>query len=316
MQHRPLGRSGLSIAPLVLGTNVFGWTADEATSFRLLDAFVDAGLNALDTADIYSRWVPGHSGGESETIIGKWLAANPAKRDKVLIFTKVGMDHGPGRSGLSPRWIRESVEESLKRLQVEQIDLYQSHTPDAATPDAETLGAYQELMRAGKIRAIGASNYSAEQLGRAMAVAAEQGLPRYETLQPLYNLYDRASYDGALRDLCMREEIGVIPFYGLAAGFLTGKYRSEADFGKSARGGKMANYLNPRGLRILAALDEVAAAKGAAPGEVALAWLIARPGVTAPIASATSLAQMDGLIRAVHLQLSADEIAALDAASA
>ncbi len=214
MQHRPLGRSGLSIAPLVLGTNVFGWTADEATSFRLLDAFVDAGLNALDTADIYSRWVPGHSGGESETIIGKWLAANPAKRDKVLIFTKVGMDHGPSRSGLSPRWIRESVEESLKRLQVEQIDLYQSHTPDAATPDAETLGAYQELMRAGKIRAIGASNYSAEQLGRAMAVAAEQGLPRYETLQPLYNLYDRASYDGALRDLCMREEIGVIPSMG------------------------------------------------------------------------------------------------------
>lgn len=316
MQYRPLGRSGLSIAPLVLGGNVFGWTADEAQSFRLLDAFVDGGLNAIDTADIYSRWVPGHTGGESETIIGKWLAANPSKRDKVLVFTKVGMDHGPDRIGLSPRWIRQSVEESLKRLKVERIDLYQSHQPDPATPHAETLGAYADLMRAGKIRAIGASNYSAEQLADALKVASDTGLPRYETLQPQYNLYDRATYDGPLRDLCMREDIGVIPFYGLAAGFLTGKYRSEADFGKSPRGGKMASYLNPRGLKILAALDAVAAARGAAPGEVALAWLIARPGVTAPIASATSLEQMASLVRAVHLALTADDIAALDAASA
>ncbi|WP_029004836.1 aldo/keto reductase [Azorhizobium doebereinerae] len=316
MQYRPLGRSGLSIAPLVLGGNVFGWTVDEAQSFRLLDAFVDAGLNAIDTADIYSRWVPGHSGGESETIIGKWLAANPAKRDKVLLFTKVGMDHGPERIGLSPRWIRQSVDESLKRLRVERIDLYQSHQPDPATPHAETLGAYAELMTAGKIRAIGASNYSVEQLADALKAASETGLPRYETLQPQYNLYDRATYDGPLRDLCLREDIGVIPFYGLAAGFLTGKYRSEADFGKSPRGGKMANYLNPRGLKILAALDAVAAARGATPGEVALAWLIARPGVTAPIASATSLEQMTGLVRAVHLALTAEDIAALDAASA
>ncbi|GGF77258.1 NADP-dependent aryl-alcohol dehydrogenase [Azorhizobium oxalatiphilum] len=317
MQHRPLGRSGLSIAPLVLGTNVFGWSADEALSFRLLDAFVDAGLNAIDTADVYSRWVPDHEGGESESIIGRWLAANPAKRDKVQIFTKVGMDMGGDRVGLSARWIKDAVDGSLKRLKTERIDLYQSHQFDPNTPHAETLGAYAELIKAGKVRAIGASNFSAEQLADALDVSARENLPRYESLQPEYNLYNRAAYDGALRDLAMHEKIGVIPYYGLAAGFLTGKYRSEADLAKSAaRSARVAPYLNPRGFRILDAVEKVAKARGAQMGEVALAWMIARPGVTAPIASATSLAQMEGLVRAVQLTLTSGDIAELDAASA
>lgn len=316
MHKRPLGQTGLEIAPLVLGGNVFGWTVDEAHSFDLLDAFVDAGLNAIDTADMYSVWVPGHVGGESETIIGKWLAANPGKRDKVLLFTKVGMDLGGDRTGLSARWITQAVEDSLRRLQTDHIDLYQSHRPDPSVPDEETLGAYEKLIQAGKVRAIGASNFDAAQLEAALATSARTGLPRYATLQPLYNLYDRASYDGALRDLAIRENIGVIPFYGLAAGFLSGKYRSEADLGKSARGGKVASYLTPRGLRILEALDAVAADHGAQPAEVALAWLIAREGVTAPIASATNSIQMASLVQAVHLTLNADNIATLDAASA
>jgi aryl-alcohol dehydrogenase-like predicted oxidoreductase len=315
MDMRPLGRTGLDIAPLVLGTNVFGWTADEATSHALLDAFVDAGLNAVDTADAYSRWVPGHQGGESETIIGNWLAKNPGKRDKLVIITKVGADVGQGKRDLSERWILEQVETSLRRLQVEAIDLYLSHWPDPTTPFEETIGAYDKLLEAGKIRSVGCSNLDAEALRAALEVAAAKGLPRYEVLQPEYNLYDRASFDGPLRDLCLAEDIGVITYFSLAKGFLSGKYRSKADLGKSPRGGGVASYLDDRGMRILGALDAVSARHSAHPAEVALAWVIARPGVTAPIASATTLAQADSLVRAATLELAPADIAELDAAS-
>ncbi|WP_399679329.1 aldo/keto reductase [Xenophilus sp.] len=317
MQLKPLGRSGLQVSPLAFGGNVFGWTVDEAASFRLLDAWLDAGFNFIDTADVYSSWVPGHAGGESETIIGKWLRAS-GKRDRVVLATKVGKPMGEGRKGLSPRYIREAVEASLKRLQTDRIDLYQSHDDDADTPLEETLGAFADLIRAGKVRAIGASNHTAPRLAEALDVAERLGLPRYESLQPLYNLYDRAVYEEALEPLCVQRNVGVINFYALAAGFLTGKYRSEADAAKSARGkSTTAKYLNPRGLRILAALDEAAAAHdGATPAQVALAWQIARPSITAPIASATSLAQLDELRQAAELRLDAATLARLDAASA
>jgi aryl-alcohol dehydrogenase-like predicted oxidoreductase len=316
MQKRPLGRSGLEIAPLVFGGNVFGWTIDEPTSFRLLDAFVDAGLNAIDTADVYSRWVPGNQGGESETIIGNWLRANPGKREKVLILTKVGSDMGQGHRDLSAKGIEKAVEDSLRRLNTDVIDLYQSHWPDPNTPHEETLRAYEALMKVGKVRAIGTSNYDAALLGDSLKVAKEKGLPRYETLQPQYNLYDRADFDGPLRDLAMREGIGVITYFSLASGFLSGKYRSKEDLSKSQRGSRVEKYLDARGMKILAALDEVAARNGATPAEVALAWVIAREGVTAPIASATSLEQLASLVKSVRLTLSAQDIAALDAASA
>jgi len=320
MQMRALGRTGLEIAPLVFGGNVFGWTADEPTSFSLLDRFVDAGLNAIDTADVYSRWAPGHQGGESEAIIGRWLRANPGKRERVLILTKVGMDMGQmggeDRKGLSPRWIERAVEDSLRRLGTDRIDLYQSHSFDAATPQEETLRAYEALVKAGKVRAIGCSNFDAGQLAEALETAKAKGLPRYESLQPEYNLYDRGSFDGPLRELVMREGIGVITYFSLAAGFLSGKYRSKADLEGRARAVRVEKYLNDRGMRILAALDEVAARHGAKQAEVALAWVIAREGVTAPIASATSLEQLESLIRAVNLTLPAGDIAALDAASA
>ena len=313
---RPLGDTGFEIAPLVLGGNVFGWTVDEAGAFRLLDAFVDAGLNAIDTADSYSTWVPGNSGGESETIIGNWLARNPDKRDKVVVITKVGSDMGQGRHDLSEKWILEEVEASLRRLRVEAIDVYLSHWPDPATPHAETLGAYAKLIDAGKVRAVGASNHDAAQLAEALAVAKDKGLPRYRVLQPGYNLYDRKGLDGPLLELCRAEGLGVITYYSLAMGFLSGKYRSEADLGKSRRGGGVSQYLNPRGFAILDALDAVAARHGATPAEVALAWVIAQPGVTAPIASATSLEQLASLVRATELALGPDDLAALDAASA
>jgi aryl-alcohol dehydrogenase-like predicted oxidoreductase len=316
-RKRPLGSSGLQIAPLVLGANVFGWTIDEATSFDVLDAFVDAGFDAIDTADVYSTWVPGHEGGESETIIGRWLKRDPSKRDRVTILTKVGSDMGsPDRKGLSARWIQQAVEDSLRRLQVETIDLYQSHRPDAATPIEETLSAYGRLLQAGKIRAIGTSNMDATQLAEALRVADERGLPRYATLQPQYNLYDRDSYEGPLRNLAIREGLGVIPYYGLASGFLTGKYRSTADLSKSARGGGVARYLDARGTRILAALDTVSARRSARPAEVALAWLMQREGVTAPIASATSREQLASLTRAADLRLDVDDVALLDATGA
>ena len=315
MEMRALGRSGLTIAPLVFGGNVFGWTCDQKTSFDLLDAFVDAGFNGIDTADVYSYWVPGNRGGESETIIGHWLKANPAKRSKVLLMTKVGMKMGEGCVGLSARWIERAVEDSLRRLQTDVIDLYQSHKPDVDTPHEETLAAYDRLLRAGKVRAIGTSNLDAQQLVASLDAAAKNGLPRYETLQPEYNLYDRAKFDGPLRDLVLREQIGVITFYSLASGFLSGKYRSEIDLAKSLRGPRVAHYLDARGHRILAALDAVAEAHAAVPAEVALAWIVAREGVTAPIASATNLQQMQSLFLSVRLRLTANDIATLDAAS-
>jgi aryl-alcohol dehydrogenase-like predicted oxidoreductase len=316
MQMRPLGRSGLSTAPLVFGGNVFGWTADEATSFRLLDAFVDAGFNLIDTADVYSAWVPGHSGGESETIIGRWLKRS-GKRDGVLIATKVGKEMGDGSKGLSPKWIRRAVDDSLRRLQTDRIDLYQSHDDDATVPIEDTLATYAELIRAGKVRAIGASNHGAARLAEALDTSERLGLPRYETLQPLYNLADRAAYEAELEPLARERGLGVINFYGLARGFLTGKYRTESDLAKSPRGaGVKQAYFNERGFRILAALDEAAKALQASPAQVALAWQMARPGLTAPIASATSVAQLQELTGAARLTLEAPTLTALDAASA
>lgn len=315
MQLRELGRSGLQVSPLAFGGNVFGWTVDEAQSFRLLDAWLDAGFNFVDTADVYSSWVPGHVGGESETIIGKWLRQS-GKRNRVVLATKVGKPMGDGKVGLSAAYIREAVDASLMRLKTDHIDLYQSHDDDAGTPLEETMEAFAGLIKAGKVRAIGASNYSAPRLAEALDVSERLGLPRYESLQPLYNLYDRAVFEDALAPLCLERGVGVINFYALAAGFLTGKYRSEADAGKSARGANTTKkYLNARGLRILAALDAVAATHGATPAQIAIAWQIAQPAVTAPIASATSTAQLDELTKAATLKLDNASIAALDAAS-
>jgi aryl-alcohol dehydrogenase-like predicted oxidoreductase len=303
------------VAPLALGGNVFGWTIDEATSFHILDGFVAAGSNLIDTADVYSRWAPGHRGGESETILGKWLKRG-RNRAKVIVATKVGMDMGDGEKGLSPAYIRRAVERSLNRLQTDTIDLYQSHQDDPATPLDETLAAFGELIQQGKVRAIGASNYTAPRLAEALRISQEKGLPRYECLQPLYNLYDRAPYEEALGPLCRKEGLGVIPYFSLAAGFLTGKYRSEADLSKSARGATVKKYLTERGTRILQALDRVAARSGATPARVALAWLMHRPTVTAPIASATSQEQLDELIAATRLELDAAAVEELDRASA
>ncbi len=315
MQKRKLGNSGLEIAPLVLGGNVFGWTADEAMSFRLLDGFVAAGLDCIDTADAYSRWVPSHKGGESETVIGKWLKARGG-RNKVVIATKVGWELAPDRKGLAKAYILEAVEDSLKRLQTDYVDLYQSHVDDAATPIEETLSAYQALIAQGKVRAIGASNTTAARLQEALGVSEAKKLPRYECLQPHYNLYERKSFEAELEPLVLRERIGVITYYSLASGFLTGKYRSAADFGKSPRGGGMKRFLDARGLGILRVLDEVSARLDATPAQVALAWLMARPSVTAPIASATNMDQLGDLIAATRLKLDAEAIRALDAASA
>ncbi|MEO8808764.1 MAG: aldo/keto reductase [Rhodanobacter sp.] len=314
MQLRQLGNSPLSIAPLALGGNVFGWSADEQRSFELLDAFVDAGGNLIDTADVYSAWVPGHRGGESETIIGKWLKRS-GKRDQVLIATKVAK--WVEQPGLSPMNIRQAVDGSLKRLQVDCIDLYQAHEDDASVPLAETLGEFARLIEAGKIRVIGASNFGAARFADALAVSRQQGLPRYESLQPEYNLVSRSGYEQELEPLIRRENVGVISYYALASGFLSGKYRSAADLAKSAaRGSGVKKYLNPHGLRVLAALDDVAAAHSVGPVQVALAWLMARPGITAPIASATSLEQLQDLLDATALQLQPNEIAQLDLASA
>ena len=316
MQLRALGRSGLQVSPLAFGGNVFGWTVDEALSFRLLDAWLDAGFNFIDTADVYSSWVPGHSGGESETIIGKWLRQS-GKRNRVVLATKVGKPMGEGKIGLAPAYIRTAVDASLQRLKTDHIDLYQSHDDDPNTPMEDSLGAFAELIKAGKVRAIGASNFTAPRLAEALDVSERLGLPRYESLQPLYNLYDRAVFEEALEPLCLTRGVGVINFYALAAGFLTGKYRSAADSGKSQRGANTTKkYLNARGLRILDALDQVAGALGAKPGQVAIAWQIARPAITAPIASATTLQQLDELVAAAQLQLPPESIALLDAASA
>ncbi len=316
MTHRLLGRSGLQVSPLCFGGNVFGWTADETTSFALLDAWVDAGFNFIDTADVYSRWVPGHQGGESEAVLGRWFKKS-GKRDQVVLATKVGKDMGDGKVGLSPAYIRQAVEASLTRLQTDRIDLYQSHDDDAGTPLADTLGAYADLIQAGKVRAIGASNYTAPRLMEALDTSRRHALPRYESLQPLYNLYDRAVFEESLEKVCVDHGLGVMNFYALAAGFLTGKYRSTDDAAKSLRGkNTTGKYLNPRGLRILAALDEVSAELNATPAALAVAWLLAKPSVTSPIASATSLEQLAQLIAAARLELPAAALARLDAASA
>lgn len=315
MQLRRLGRSNLAIAPLVFGGNVFGWTADERTSFELLDAFVAAGFNCIDTADTYSRWIPGHQGGESETIIGNWLRARGG-RGRIVLATKVGSDMGGHKQGLSRDYIMQAVEASLQRLQTDTIDLYQSHKDDAATPLEETLEAHSRLIAQGKVRVIGASNYSGARLTQALRISASRGWPRYDSLQPNYNLYDRADYEKDLEPVCLQEGVGVITYFSLAAGFLTGKYRSPDDFKKSPRGARMADRLGERGLAILAALDEVSAGFNATPAQVALAWLIARPSVTAPIASATNLRQLADLIKGTHLELDAAAIGRLDGASA
>lgn len=298
----------------MLGGNVFGWTIDQPTSFQILDAFVDAGLNFIDTADIYSTWVPGHTGGESETIIGNWLKQS-GKRSKIILATKVGMQMGSGKKGLKKDYILEEIQDSLRRLQTDYIDLYQSHEDDASTPLEETLGAYAQLIKEGKVRAIGASNYSAERLAESLRISREHGLPSYQSLQPKYNLVERAGYESELEPLILKEGMGVVPYFALASGFLTGKYRSEADLGKSPRGAGVKKYLDARGLRILDALDQVAAAHRSTPGKVALAWLMARPGITAPIASATSLDQLKDLVDATNLQLDPASIEALNQAS-
>jgi aryl-alcohol dehydrogenase-like predicted oxidoreductase len=315
MHKRQLGKSDIQVAPLALGGNVFGWTIDERESFAILDGFVDAGLNLVDTADVYSRWAPGHVGGESETIIGKWMKQR-GNRDKVIIATKVGGDMGQGKKDISKKYILEAVERSLQRLQTDHIDLYQTHWDVETVPVEETLGAYAELVKAGKVRWIGASNFSAARLRTALEASANSSAPRYQTLQPFYNLYDREEFERDLEPLCLEMGVGVISYFSLASGFLTGKYRSEADLSKSARGGGNKKYLNERGFRILAALDEISAAYQAEPASVALAWLIARPSVTAPIASATSPKQLISLVKATALKLSPESIALLDQASA
>lgn len=315
MEKRQLGRSGIAVSPLIFGGNVFGWTVDEATSFDLLDAFVDTGFDCIDTADMYSRWKPGNQGGESETIIGRWMKAR-GNRAKVVIATKCGMEMGPGKVGLSRRYIVEAVEQSLKRLQTDVIDLYQSHKDDPDTPVEETMEAHAALVKAGKVRAIGASNFSAPRLSQALAVSAAKGLPRYETLQPNYSLASRDTFEGDLQALCVNEGLGVIPYYSLASGFLTGKYRTDADTAGKPRGGGVQKFLNPRGFAILAALDDAARQHAATPAQVALAWLLAQPAIAAPIASATSRAQLAEILAAPRLKLDAETLAKLTAASA
>lgn len=314
MEKRKLGNSGLEIAPLVFGGNVFGWTADEQTSFKLLDAFVEAGFNCIDTANSYSSWVPGNKGGESEAIIGNWLKRRGG-REQMIIATKVGAKLGD-KSGLGKDYIRQQVEASLQRLQTDYIDLYQSHYDDPETPLEETLEAYTKLIQQGKVRAIGASNFSGERLEQALKASEQNNLARYESFQPEYNLYDREAYEKEIEPICTRYGLGVINYYALASGFLTGKYRSEADFGKSPRGGGMKNYLNERGIRILKALDEVAEQYNTTPASVSLAWLMVRPSITAPIASATKLEQLEDLVIAAGLRLDQAAIKKLDEASA
>jgi aryl-alcohol dehydrogenase-like predicted oxidoreductase len=312
MDQRPLGDTGFHVAPLALGGNVFGWTADEKTSFDVLDAFVAGGFSLIDTANSYSRWVSGHHGGESESVIGRWIAKR-GRHDDVVIATKVGSDMGLGHKCLRREHIVEQAEASLKRLQVGRIDLYQSHWDDPDTPLDETLEAYDRLIGQGKVRAIGASNLDAKRLAEALAVSRAKALPRYETMQPHYNLLVRDEFEGPLQQLCLRERLGVIPYFSLAAGFLTGKYRSEADFAKSERGPGLKKYLNERGAAVLAALEAAAARHGATMAQVALAWLMAQPGITAPIASATSVAQLDELMGAARLKLDAESLRKLDA---
>ncbi len=315
MKKHKLGKSGITVAPLALGTNVFGWTVDERTAFKILDAFVEAGFSLIDTADVYPRWAPGRQGGESETMIGTWMKER-GSRDKVVIATKVGSEMGRNRSGLSKGYILRAAEDSLRRLQTDRIDLYQSHYDDPDTPIEETLEAFAQLIREGKVRAIGASNFGPDRLATALKVSKEHGLPRYESLQPMYNLYERAGFEGKLAALCRKQGLGVLTYYSLAGGFLTGKYRSERDSGKSVRGPRATAYLTNRGFRILDGLDRVARKHRAPLATIALAWLVARPGITAPIASATSVDQLKALIAATELKLDRADLQALDQVSA
>lgn len=315
MEKRLIGSSTLSVAPLAFGGNVFGWTADEPTSFQLLDAFVAAGFNLIDTADVYSHWVPGNKGGESETIIGKWLKQS-GKRDQVIIATKLGAEMAPDKKGLSKKYMQSEVDESLRRLQTDYIDLYQSHYDDLNTPIEETLEAFAQLIQDGKVRVIGASNFTPERLTQSLEISAREGYPAYQSLQPEYNLYDRAKYEQEFEPIVQQYGLGVINYYALASGFLTGKYHSEADLSKSPRGQGIKKYLDDRGFRILKALDEVAEQYSATPAQISLAWLMAHPGITAPIASATSVAQLQDLAKAAELTLDGAAISKLTTASA
>ena len=316
MDMRLLGRTGLSISPVVFGGNVFGWTADEKTSFEMLDAFFEAGFNTIDTADVYSAWAPGHQGGESETVIANWLKRGTVARDKAVIVTKFGYPTMGDDKKLKAKWVVEAVEKSLQRLRTDYIDLYLSHFPDDDTPHEETLGALAKLKDAGKVRAIGCSNFSAEQLQASLDAADKNGLPRYDVLQPEYNLYTRNKFEGPLADLCIAEDIGVISYYALAAGFLTGKYRKAEDAEGKTRGNRMPDYINDRGLKVLAALDEVAAETGESLAAISIAWVAARPGITAPIASATSLNQLEAILAAGRLTLTDAQMALLNEAGA
>ncbi|MBS1635325.1 MAG: aldo/keto reductase [Bacteroidetes bacterium] len=313
MEKRQLGKSDLFVAPFAFGGNVFGWTADEKTSFQLLDHFTAEGFNFIDTANIYSTWVPGHTGGESEQIIGNWLKKH-GKRQQVVIATKVGGEMPPGKKGLSKKYIQRCVEDSLQRLRTDYIDLYQSHFDDPDTPQEETMEAYTELVRQGKVRHIGASNFSAARISSANGIAAQKVLHRYESIQPLYNLYDRQDFEKDLLPTVLKEQIGVIPYYSLASGFLTGKYRHEADTQQGARGARAKRYMNERGNRILAVLDQLSLELNSSPAKLSLAWLIAQPGITAAIASATSLAQLQELIAGIRLPLHEKAIRQLTAA--
>lgn len=315
MDYRPVGSSGISVSRLTFGGNIFGWTVDKATSFRLLDAFVDRGFNAVDTADVYSIF-GGTAPGASESIIGEWLAQGGGRREKICLFTKFGLEMGPGLKGLSATYVEQAVEASLRRLQTDRIDLYITHFDDNTTPHEETQGAFQKLIAAGKVRAVGASNYGPDRLTGALEVAKAEGLPAYHSLQTLYNLYDRAAFEGPLENICRQNALAVFPYFSLASGFLTGKYRKPEDMAGSAREGLVKRYLDERGMKILAALDDVAAETGASLAQIALAWLLARPGVTSPVVSATSFDQLEATLASVDLALSADHIAKLDAASA
>ena len=314
MEKRRLGQSSLEVPPITFGCNVFGWTADEKTSFALLDAWLDAGFNFLDTADVYSRWHPGNSGGDSEVIIGKWLKAR-GNRDKIILATKLGIEMAPGKKGLSNAYMKTAVEDSLRRLQTDYIDLYQSHRDDPDTPIEETLSGYADLIKQGKVREIGASNFAANRLAESLKISTDKNLPRYQSLQPHYSLVERAEFEGPLEDLCLAEKIGVIGYYSLASGFLTGKYKSHADTAGRARGSRVEKYLNDYGFGVIKALEEVAQRYEAKPGQIALAWLIARPSVTAPIASATNLGQLAELVEAAEIELDADLIQKIDEAS-
>jgi aryl-alcohol dehydrogenase-like predicted oxidoreductase len=314
MDKRRLGQSSLEVSPITFGCNVFGWTADEKTSFALLDAWLDAGFNFLDTADVYARWHPGNSGGESETIIGKWLKSR-SNRSKVILATKLGIEMGPGKKGLSRAYMQTAVEDSLRRLQTDYIDLYQSHRDDPDTPIEETLSAYADLIKQGKIREVGASNFTAPRLAESLRISTEKNLPRYQSLQPLYSLVERTEFEGALEDLCLKEKVGVIGYYSLASGFLTGKYRSRADTEGRTRGSRVEKYMDDAGFRVIQALDEVAKQYEAKPGQIAIAWLIARPSVTAPIASATTLEQLAELAEAAEIELDEASIQKIDAAA-